>query len=289
MSFPRYSVVILPLICLSAAVGQTNVRNISVTFTTIDVPGAVYTEMIGINSAGDIVGNYGQDTSQDSHGFMYSNGAFTYFDYPGQTFTVPHAINDMQVIAGYVGISPVFGFIYDGTNFASVNDGNNSATVVLGINNAAELVGGAGTIYTTKGFASRSGVFKTLNVPGAYTYVYGSGVNNTGAIVGWTDSDSFMCRGTNCKIMDFPGASHTEVEGINDSGMMVGWYTVPYTCVGCAFVEKNGKYLSFAYPGAAFTAAGGINKSGVIVGAYTFDYNVWHGFITNPITDADFQ
>jgi hypothetical protein len=42
------------------------------------------------------------------------------FDYPGQTVTVPHAINDALVIAGSVGISPVFGFTYDGTNFSAV-------------------------------------------------------------------------------------------------------------------------------------------------------------------------
>src|SRR2546430_9370985 len=71
------------------------------TFTTIDVPGAGYTGVFGINSAGDMVGNFGQDTNVDSHGFLYSNGTFTYFDYPGQTFTVPGGINDSGLIVGY--------------------------------------------------------------------------------------------------------------------------------------------------------------------------------------------
>ena len=47
-------------VCCAA---QSNTKTINVTLTTIDVPGAVYTEMNGINSAGDMVGNYGQSTS----------------------------------------------------------------------------------------------------------------------------------------------------------------------------------------------------------------------------------
>jgi probable HAF family extracellular repeat protein len=119
-------------------------------------------------------------------------------------------------------------------------------------------------------------------------YVYGSAINNFGAIVGWTDYDGFLCRHGICRILDFPGANKTEALGINDSGVIVGWYTVPQGCV-CAFALKNGKYISFSYPGAAGTFAAGINASGQIVGEYTFDYNAYHGFVTSPITGADFQ
>ena len=45
------------------------VSQLDLTLTPIDVPGAVFTIAWGINSAGDIVGNYGQSTSNDSHGF----------------------------------------------------------------------------------------------------------------------------------------------------------------------------------------------------------------------------
>ena len=237
------------------------------------------------------MGSYGQNTSNDAHGFLYSNSAFTYFDYPGQSITVPTGINDSNLIVGYdtnPGSGTVTGFLYDGASFTTVKDGINSATFALGIDNASDLVGGAGTIYTTKGFEMRNGRFKNLNVPGVYTYVRGTKVNNFGTIVGWTDVDGFMCRNNSCKIIDYPGASQTALWGINDKGVVVGWYSTS-GCAGCAFALKNGRFLSFSFPGAAFTSAGGINNSGQIVGAYTFDYNAWHGFVTNPITDADFR
>lgn len=275
------------LLCSSFSEAQSDAMPGTVTFTTIDVPGAVYTGIFAINSVGDMVGNYGQNTLKDSHGFMYSNGVFTYFDYPGQTVTVPMGINDSNLIVGSAGEFSIIGFLYDGTTFTTITDGNNSATYPNGINNAGIVVGGAGTIYTTKGFEMLNGRFKTLNVTGGYTYVYGNGINNLGTIVGWTESDGFICRGSTCKIMDYPGASQTEALGINDAGVIVGWYAAS-GCV-CGFASKKGKFISFAFPGAAATTAAGINKSGQIVGQYTFDYTAWHGYVTSPITDADFQ
>ena len=260
----------------------------NLTFTTVDVPGAGYTGVWGINKTGDMVGNYGQDDNIDSHGFVYSNGVFTYFDYPGESVTLPTGINDFGVIVGRAGQNPVVGFLYDGTSFTNMRHRNDSATFTNGINNAAVVVGGTGTIYTTKGFQLRDGKFKLLNVPGQYIYVNGTGVNNVGTIVGWTDNDGFTCRGSTCKIIDFPGASTTEPLGINDGGVIVGWYRIPFGCLGCGFALKNGKYVSFKYPGAD-TYATGINASGQVVGQYTFDYQTFHGFVTSPILSADFR
>lgn len=257
------------------------------TFTTIDVPGAGYTGVFGINSAGDMVGNYGQDTNGDSHGFLYSNGTFTYFDYPGQTFTVPGGINDSGLIVGYAGRNPVIGFLYDGAAFTKIKHGRDSATPALGLNNAGEVVGGTGTIYATKGFAMRNGHFKIISPPGNYIYVYGGGVNTLGLVVGWTDNDGFACPAGHCQIFQFPGASKTEARGINDAGVIVGWYNAN-GCLACGFARRNGKYISIAYPGAQGTYATGINASGQIVGEYTFDFNTYHGFVTSPITAADF-
>ena len=82
----------------------------------------------------------------------------------------------------------------------------------------------------------------------------------------------------------------TELLGVNDQGTVVGWYqqsSPPYDFY--AFALKNGKYLSFKYPGASGTFAIGINGSGQIVGEYTSDFSTYHGFVTSPITAADFR
>jgi probable HAF family extracellular repeat protein len=287
----RFALLLILPFCASLIHAQPDsvIPDVRFTFTTIDVPGAVYTGVWGINKAGEVVGNYGQDINVDSHGFLYSNGTFTYFDYLGQSVTVPTSINDSGLIVGSAGKNPVVGFLYDGATFTTIQHGNDSATFSLGINNAGAVVGGTGTIYATKGFEMRSGRFKSLKFQGEYIYVYGAGINNFGTVVGWADDNGFVCRRDSCQLIDFPGASKTENWGINDSGIIVGWYEKGPPYGFHSFATKNGRYISFDYPGAGATFATGINSSGQIVGEYTSDFSVYHGFVTSPITAADFE
>src|SRR5215471_6560158 len=73
--------------------------------TTLDYPGADYTELTGINDNGDIVGFYVPPvTPFELHGFLLQSGNFTGIDFPGSTFTQPFAINSAGSIVGtYVG------------------------------------------------------------------------------------------------------------------------------------------------------------------------------------------
>lgn len=50
-------------------------------FTTVDFPGAVYTQANGINAGGDIVGLY-VDINSKWHGFLFSGGVFSTIDFP---------------------------------------------------------------------------------------------------------------------------------------------------------------------------------------------------------------
>ncbi len=270
---------------------MSNVKTISVTFTTIDVPGAGVTGVYGINSAGDMVGYYGTDSNDpNKHGFLLSGGNFTYLDYPGAYATFAYGINDSGTIVGsaeFQGGLTAIGFTYDGSVYTAIRDGSNGTTITYGISNSGLIAGGAGTAYTTKGIETLGGKFKALTVPGTFTYVFASGVNKAGAVVGWADANGFLCRKGVCQIVNVPGAIETANRGIDDAGIIVGWYGSS-SCV-CAFAMKNGKYFSFSFPGAAATAAAAINSLGQIVGQYTFDYQTYHGFITNPIAAGDFQ
>jgi len=292
MTFLRGSAVALALLlCVPPIHAQSNVKTINVTFTTIDVPGAGVTGVYGINSAGDMVGYYGASSNDlNKHGFLLSGGTFTYLDYPGADATFAYAINDAGLIIGsaeFNGGLQIEGFSYDGSTFTPIRDGRLSTTITYAISSIGDIVGGAGGPYTTKGIELHSGKFKTLNVPGTYSYVFASGINKRGTIVGWADQDGFVCRGGTCQILDYPGANQTANRGVNDQGIVVGWYFL--SGIGYAFALRNGKYLSFAYPGAAATAATAINSFGQVVGQYTFDYQTFHGFLTSPITGADFE
>jgi hypothetical protein len=264
---------------------QSQPETLNVTFTTVDVPGAGVTGVYGINSAGDMVGYYGTSSDDpNKHGFLYSGGSFTYLDYPGAYSTFAFGINDSALIVGSSetdgGLAAV-GFTYNGNSYTTIQDGSNSSTVTYAISNTGAIAGGSGTIYTTKGIEVRGSKFKNLSVPGTYVYIFASGINKFGTLVGWADEDGFICRGLTCRIVDVPGATQTANRGISDQGIVVGWY-FSSSCT-CAFALKNGRYFSFSYPGAAATFADAINSSGQVVGQYTIDYQTFHGFVTDPL------
>ena len=64
----------------------TQAQAASYIFTTIDVPGAVTTNPVSINYAGQIVGAFKTladfQGNNSSHGFILSGGSFTTFDVP---------------------------------------------------------------------------------------------------------------------------------------------------------------------------------------------------------------
>lgn len=265
-------------------------ENISPTFTTIDVPGAGLTVVTGINSQGDMVGSYETVYREPDHGFVLRNGLFTFFDYPGATYTRPWGINDSGVIAGEAELNgfEIVGFLYNGTTFRTIRHGTNSATTAQGINNLGSVVGGTGTPFTTKGFEMHGTMFAIVSPPGLYSYVYDTGINDRGEVVGWSDDDGFqdgfLYANRQFTTIDYPGADFTEALGINDHGVVSGSYGVGSRVAG--FVWKS-KYVSFSYPGAPYTAAYGINCGRQVVGSYSFDYTTYHGFVTSSVTAAE--
>jgi hypothetical protein len=86
------SLAVLLIATMPLALGQG-------TYTQIDVPGAIYTECIGLDTAGDIVGAYG-NASGTVDGFLLTGGIYTTVVYPGSTFTSLNGINDAGQIVG---------------------------------------------------------------------------------------------------------------------------------------------------------------------------------------------
>jgi hypothetical protein len=68
-------------------------------FTTIDYPGAAWTQANAINDAGVIVGAYGASLS-DEHGFKLTFTTYTSIDYPGATGTFALGTNKIGSIVG---------------------------------------------------------------------------------------------------------------------------------------------------------------------------------------------
>src|SRR6266498_4724549 len=72
---------------------------IALTFNTIDPPCSTFTFPFGINSQGDIVGNYVANGS--SHGFLLHESNFSSIDFPGSTDTFARRISPQGDIVGF--------------------------------------------------------------------------------------------------------------------------------------------------------------------------------------------
>jgi probable HAF family extracellular repeat protein len=288
---PRRAVCFLAVVLIvpaPLALGQ-------VTYTEIDYPGSVGTGVTGINSAGDMVGEYQTVVGGANHGFVLSQGRFTSFDYPGAVYTYPNGINDLGQIVGdacttQCGFPYLFSFLYDGQNFTQIIYPGVPGTEGNGINNAGEVVGRIDGFRSSQAFKFRDGQFTAIMVPGRSPDEDALGINNLGEIVGgrykypawhsWADQNG---------IFDFLDIGTQSVAfGLNDNGVVVGWWFDGSGYTG--FAWSKGKYISLSYPGADSTTAIGINNSGQVVGSYSPTLGSEnHGFVTSPITDANFE
>src|SRR5438477_532943 len=86
------SMIILTLVAFSLMLAAGVAAYSGPTFTTIDFPGATFTNAYDITPDGDIVGVY-RDAGNRAHGFLSSNGNFTTIDFPSATQTRAFGVN----------------------------------------------------------------------------------------------------------------------------------------------------------------------------------------------------
>ena len=168
----------------------------TVTFTTIDIPGATYSEVDGINAQGQMVGVYADATGK-LHGFYLDKGAFTNIDFPGATtFTEPIGINSRGQISGiYDSGGTQHGFLLDNGTFSTIDPPGSTFTQAAGISDSGQVVGrylnGSGSFH---GFVLDHGSYTTFDVPGA-TRTDATGINSAGEITGdYVDSLGELSR-----------------------------------------------------------------------------------------------
>jgi VCBS repeat-containing protein/probable HAF family extracellular repeat protein len=147
-------------------------------YITLDVPGAVYTEALGINAAGEAVGTY-QDAGGQNFGFLYdSSHHLIFLNAPGSSYTIAQAINADGEIAGFYRDSTgqIHGFLYDENSqiYQYPDDPLGSiSTYFLAINGAGEIAGyyedGAGVLHGFTfdgiGYTTLDPVGSTFTVP----------------------------------------------------------------------------------------------------------------------------
>jgi len=257
------------------------------TVTTFDVPGSVFTGLSGINNAGQIVGEFGDNVA--NHAFLYSNGVFTTINVPGAGLT-PLGINNTGEIVGSLGDNigtGNHGFLDNHGTITSFDVGDRT-TRANSINDFGQIVGN----YTTFSdfqhlFAGTIATFTTVNVPGTISAT-GLGINNAGQIVGNSSAGSFLDTGGVFTMINVPGASSTVATAINNVGQITGYFGD--ATGGHIFVDTAGVFTTFDIPGnnpSITPQAFGINDKGQIVGGFSTDFGHGHGFLATPIATPE--
>ena len=199
-------------------------------FTTLVDPSAASSTIAsGINDLGVVVGSY-TDGSNVTHGFTETGGTFTSVDAPCAAQTSASGINNAGQVIGTTTNAggQTSGFIRTGGSYVGFDaPGGVGATTGTGINNT-----GNSTAYFFDGSATHGLLSLTtvLDATGAVGLTLANAINNAGTVVGSFNaggaSHGFVrsAGGAYSTVDDPLGALGTFLTGINDSGVLVGYF-----------------------------------------------------------------
>ena len=164
------------------------------TFMTVDQPGTVFNQGLGINNSDTTVG---YSSATDPMGMV------------GQT-----------------------AYSQSGGVFSNINAllPSNQNSQAVGINNAGSIVGFyMPTMTTSIGFIDQGGTITTID-PFGSTFTQALGINNLGEVVGFYDDGmgvqhGYIDAGGSFTSFDPAGSASTTINGLNDLGQIVGFYT----------------------------------------------------------------
>jgi probable HAF family extracellular repeat protein len=197
------------------------------------------------------------------------------------------AINNTGQVVGYYNTAypdpaGTRGFLYDHGAFTTLHHPDaTQGTLALGINDAMQVVGRYDdSLGRSHGFVYDHGVYTTLDRPGNLDTEL-NGINDTGHIVGASDfgAHGFLYRDEAFTSIEVPGASATSPVGINDQGQIVGIYLAGGQT--SPFLYDSGVFTTLtAPPGATTVNAFGIKDDGAISGNYHDSRNnTGYGFV----------
>jgi predicted membrane protein len=215
--------------------------------TTINFPGAVWTDVVGVTASGSVAGAYSAATG--THGFVRdSAGKFTSFD----------VLN---------------------SNSPFVSTINGPGTVVGSYIDAARLIHGF--------VRDRLGNITSFDAPNSPYQTVPFSINDNGAITGFYSLLNQPHHGFvrdplgNITTLDVPaGVNGTRPMSINAEGAIAGSYT-DTNFVRHGFVrDAYGTITTFDAPGAVYgTIARRINRYGEVAGFFSDANAVSHGFL----------
>lgn len=287
MGYLRSSILIVAIVvaALTRVAAQA-----ALVFSSIDFPGAVFTNAQGINAGGEVVGFY-VDTGDRTHGFVLSGGDYRSVDYPNATNTQLRGIGPSgDVVGAYQranesGAVPIHGFLLTRHgDFYPIDFPGHQNTIAQRILPNGTILGcyhDTDTMGTMHGMAvSRRGFD---GIPEATTMHNGATPDGRLIVGLFTDmmdnrGKGYFYDGNRLTPFEVPGATATAAWDINPAGVAVGVYR-----------DGAGAFHGFTYDGQTFgrvdmpnataTRLFGINAGGDLVGTYVDRAGRTHGFL----------
>jgi hypothetical protein len=207
----------------SNLIGSGGIYNLDTqTWTTLKYPGATSTDLYDIDGD-NIVGMYYEKNTSGYHGFVYNldTQTWTTLDFPGASWTTIYGIDGSTIVGSYTPREE-HGFLYNGADWITIDFPGAITTMIRGIE-GNNLVGAYSTGSGWRGFMY-DGINWTELIPGAGFNIYDIDGNY---IVGYADNHGIIydLDSQTWRTIDFPGASYTEIYGI-DGDNIVGRYYV---------------------------------------------------------------
>ncbi len=317
--------------CLAAGSGRAEnitILNVAVShgyeFINFDLPGSGTnagqgTNINGISNSGTVAG-VAIDNAGNLNNFT-ANPPISLVANPlninNSTAAMALGVNSAGTVVGTDGNGNAFSLPNGGSVNTFIPNGGTSA-MAFGINDHGTIVGQYSTAAgTSPGFILNGTTVTTVNAPTGATsnVVNAQGINNNGLVVGFYFGNDGQVHGFTANASSAVGGSLTgtavadpriptvpgepgatfffsQILGVNDQGMSVGYYGDSTTSQHGYFYNTNtGTYTFLDDPNAAFsngvevTQITGINNSGEISGFYSDANGVFHGFVALAVPE----
>jgi hypothetical protein len=210
------------------------------TFTEYDVPGAVQTNLLSINDAGNFTGGFDPDGSGIFQAFVSVGGILTSWSVPSALSTFAYEINNSKhlTVGYYIDSTEILHGYYRDANGAlhfPIDPSGSVGTVLFGLNDKNWVVGRYG---------DSSGVTHGL----------------------------FFLPPNEFSTFDYPGSTFTSLNGINDRGIICGRY-VDASGIAHGFLARVTGTLSTQQAGSQMKA----NESRSLVAPLNSSPAAWGG------------
>jgi hypothetical protein len=219
-------------------------------YTVITPPAGILglTVIPAINNSGQVVGSYSSDASGARTGFIGYNGQYTLIQPQGAFATYGLGINDAGQAGGYyyyfIGSQLVFrSYLYNRGTFGLISyPGYPNDTLAFSINANSDI---AGIYGGSQGFYIVNGNFHRFSAGAAY-YTAVAGINADEMLTGDYYKlgsggiySGFVYQQGIVSTVNYPGATSTVWLGINNEGVLAGYYLDIYYHIHGAIATPN--------------------------------------------------